>query len=132
MICLFFFQSFFGQQVEKEIIIKVCIDGEDKLHLKDGQLFWEHITASPPGMHTMCDLGTNVNDSIWKNWHKPYDLGINTDSLVSSKVILKRSTSKLIQTPSKENGYETIWYFNDPEAEPRTYSISLVYYQEPN
>lgn len=118
----------FSQTSCKKIILKVCIDGETKLHIKNGTLFWEHIRDDAPGTNRACDGTTKVNDKDWKDWKTQYKLDFNTDNLTMQSFILKKNEiSKLIQTPSASNGWETIWYFSDPSPLPHNYSMQFVF-----
>lgn len=118
----------FSQSPCKKIILKVCIDGETKLHIKNGTLFWEHLRDDAPGTNRDCGGTTKVNDKDWKDWKATYKLDFNTDNLSMQSFILKKNEiSKLIQAPSVSNGWETIWYFSDPSPLPHNYSMQFVF-----
>ena len=119
----------FFSQGKKEIFLVVCIDGIDKLHVKAGKMYWEHIGAIPPGLHYSCLDTTKVNNSKWEDWKSTFDLGFNTDSLIKSTIIKKYGPSELVQSPSKKNNWETIWLFSDPGSGPNNFAISLIYLQ---
>lgn len=91
---------------------------------------WEQIGLYAPGTHFEC--GTvgipRVNGKIWKDWQTPYKLAFNTNGLnIDAKVLQKKDVAKLIQSPSASNGWETIFYFNDPSDLPHNYAISFVF-----
>jgi hypothetical protein len=113
---------------QKKVTITVCIDGESRLHIKNGKLFWEHKTFWEPGTHESCTTKTTVNDKVWDNWKTPFVLNFNTNELsVETKILKKRSVSKLLQAPSAANNWETIWQFNDPDGGPYDYSVTFIY-----
>lgn len=132
MIFIFLFLSIElpSQNPCKKIIISACIDGDSKLHIKNGTLFWEHIKNDPPGTHFACgSIGiTKVNGSEWLNWKSPYKLSFNTNGLtVQATIIYKNDISKIIQRPSSSNNWETIWYFSDPSGSSHGYEVSFVF-----
>jgi len=129
-ILLFFTSIAFSQKKCKEIVIEVCIDGESKLHIKKGVMWWEHLSNDAPGTHFACKVATTVNGKTWTNWKDKYKTGINTHSMtVNAKVLKANETSKIIQQPGAANNWETIWYFNDPSASSHVYQVSFSFCQ---
>ena len=118
----------FAQYPCKKVILKVCIDGETKLHIKNGILSWEHIRDDAPGTNIGCGWITKVNDKDWKDWKSTFKLDFNTDTLSMQPFILRKNEiSKLVQSPSAMNGWETIWYFSDSSPLPHNYSMQFVF-----
>lgn len=116
----------FAQESNKEFVLSVCIDGVDKLHIKAGKMYWEHISDIPPGLHDLCKTETKVDDVVWKEWNAPFVLDFNTDSLLlKTNILQKHEFSKLIQSPSDKNNWETIWSFSDPSNSPHQYKVSF-------
>jgi len=114
----------------KKITISVCIDGESKLHIKNGNLFWEHIKDYAPGTHFQCgSMGiTKVNGTNWSDWKSPFKLNFNTNGLtVQATVIYKNEISKMVQKPSASNNWETIWHFSDPSGSSHNYAVSFTF-----
>jgi outer membrane protein OmpA-like peptidoglycan-associated protein len=114
-------------QTPPKIVITVCIIGNSKLHIKDDKLFWENLNDIPPGQDFYtCRVVTKVNGKQWDDWKTPFQLGFTTKSFaIVGTVLLKNEISELVQSPSAENGWETIWWFNDPSPEAHTYSTSF-------
>lgn len=113
---------------QTKFTITVCIDGESRLHIKNGKMFWEHIAFWEPGTHEQCYTTTTVNNKNWDNWKTPFALNFNTNELsVETKILKKRSVSRLLQSPSAANNWETIWQFNDPDTGPYDYSVTFIY-----
>ena len=123
------YSPYFAKTNKNELLLTACIDGVDKLHIKNGKMYWQLVQIIPPGKHPNCTTETFVNGNLWANWSKPYDLGYNTDSLITSTALVSRAISKIIQAPSKANGYETIYLFSDPGVGPSTYSISIQFFE---
>jgi outer membrane protein OmpA-like peptidoglycan-associated protein len=118
----------FAQEPKNKVVLSVCIDGADKLHIKAGKMYWEHISDIPPGQHELCKTETKVNAQIWEDWKFPFTLYFNTDSLtLKTMTIQKHDFSKLIQAPSNKNNWETIWSFSDPANEPHQYKVSFMF-----
>ncbi|MBA3682928.1 MAG: OmpA family protein [Bacteroidetes bacterium] len=116
----------------KTMLIDVCIDGESKLHIKGGKLFWEHLSDDAPGDHKNCgDIKIKINKTAWPDWSFDHKLGFNTDNMIVTATVLKKNqTSQIAQVANKENNWETIWYFNDPAAFPHQYSVSFLFCPE--
>lgn len=92
---------------QKKVTIAVCIDGESRLHIKNGKLFWEHKTFWEPGTHESCTTKTTVNDKVWETWSVPFTLNFSTNNqTVETKIIIKNEISKLIQVPSAKEEKE--------------------------
>lgn len=123
------YSPYFAKTNKNELLLTACIDGVDKLHIKNGQMYWQLVQIIPPGKHPQCTTETFVNGKIWANWNKPYELGFNTDSLIVSTTLVSRAISKVIQAPCKANGYETIYLFSDPGFGPSAYSISIQFFE---
>lgn len=95
--------------------VKACIDGQDELHIQNNQMWWNHITFTPPGQHTDCAGVLSVNNVNWNPWNTPFNLptSVQCYSLSSVNVISCRSNCALIQAPSAANGWETIYSLDD-------------------
>jgi outer membrane protein OmpA-like peptidoglycan-associated protein len=118
-----FFSWGLSSQNSSRIVVTVCIDGNTKLHIKGGKLFWEHLNDVPPGQHLECLVLTKVNEKRWDDWKTAFQLDFNTDSCtLTGTNLIVNEISKLVQSPTPANGWETIWWFNDPSAYPHTYS----------
>lgn len=116
---------------QKKVTITVCIDGESRLHIKNGKLFWEHKTFWEPGTHESCTTKTTVNDKVWETWSVPFTLNFSTNNqTVETKILIKNEISKLIQVPSAKNSWETIWQFYDPSGGPHNYSVTFIFKPE--
>jgi outer membrane protein OmpA-like peptidoglycan-associated protein len=115
-------------QNSKKIVLTVCIDGNSKLHIKGGKMFWEHLEDVPPGKHQECTVLTKVNGKRWDDWKSAFQLDFNTDScsFVGTKILFNE-ISQLVQSPTAANGWETIWWFNDPSPYPHSYSASFEF-----
>lgn len=129
LLTLGFYAPFFAITNKNELLLTACIDGIDKLHIKNGKMYWQLVQIIPPGKHPECTTETFVNGKVWENWSKPYDLGYNTDSIIISTALVARAVAKVIQAPCKANGYETIYLFSDPGVGPSAYSISIQFFE---
>jgi outer membrane protein OmpA-like peptidoglycan-associated protein len=115
-------------QNSTKVVLTVCIDGNSKLHIKDGKMFWEHLEDIAPGRHLDCMVLTKINGIRWDDWKSTFQLGFNTDSCVVAGTVLQlNEISKLVQSPTADNDWETIWWFNDPSSGPHTYSVSFEF-----
>jgi outer membrane protein OmpA-like peptidoglycan-associated protein len=115
-------------QNSKKIVLTVCIDGNSKLHIKEGKMFWEHLQDLAPGRHLDCMVLTKVNGIRWDDWKSTFQLDFNTDSCaVVGTVLQLNEISILVQSPTANNDWETIWWFNDPSDGPHTYSVSFEF-----
>ncbi|HEY2871790.1 MAG TPA: hypothetical protein VGJ56_07730, partial [Reyranella sp.] len=56
------------------VSLEVCIDGLDNLHVKDGQLRWEHLAYERPGLHVGCKGVGDVDGVPWRDWSKSFPL----------------------------------------------------------
>ncbi|PCJ85356.1 MAG: hypothetical protein COA57_07775 [Flavobacteriales bacterium] len=131
MLGLLFFNAClsYAQTQYKKVTLLVCIDGESKLHIQSGEMYWEHLSDFPPGQHNLCKKNTKVNGKKWKNWNSSYSLSFNSDSYsLKYTALRKHEVSKLIQAPSGNNDWETIWYFSDPSAYPHIYEVSFFFW----
>lgn len=130
ILCLFVFVSVVIS-AQKKFTITVCIDGESRLHIKNGKMFWEHKTFWEPGTHQACAITTKVNDKVWEIWNVPFSLNFNTNNHSVQAIILeKNEISKLLQAPSAANNWETIWQFSDPSGGPHDYSVTFIFKEE--
>ncbi|MBL4753224.1 MAG: OmpA family protein [Flavobacteriales bacterium] len=118
-----------AQKPYKKVNLLVCIDGESKLHIQSGKMFWEHLGDVPPSLHKQCKTKTKVNGKTWKEWKSPFDLDFNTDSFSLKFTILqKHEVSMPYEIPSEDNQWKTTWYFSDPSAKPHTYEVSFIFW----
>lgn len=91
-------------------------------------MFWEHLNDIPPGKHLECMVLTKVNGKRWDDWKSDFQLDFNTDSFTIQGTVLQlNEISKLVQAPTAANGWETIWWFNDPSAYPHSYAVSFEF-----
>jgi hypothetical protein len=96
------------------VSLKVCIDGLDNLHVKDGHLRWEHLFFERPGLHADChSVVSTVDGSPWRDWSKPFPLPVPRGSTIAFHPIACRGNCVLVQSPSAANGWEAIYQFDD-------------------
>lgn len=127
---VFAFSTLFSQKTCKKFVLKSCINHEALLHIKNGVLTWEIKEKYAPGEHFECgSVGiTRINGTQWKDSRTAFKLDFNTNGLnVFPVVHLKNNISELIQKPTEENEWETIWRFYDPADLPHSYSISFKF-----
>ncbi|MEW6774236.1 MAG: gliding motility-associated C-terminal domain-containing protein [Bacteroidota bacterium] len=95
--------------------VKACIDGSDELHIQNNQMWWNHLTFTPPGQHSDCPGILSVNNINWNPWNTPFNLptSVQCYSLSSVNVISCRNVCNLQQSPSAANGWETIYLLDD-------------------
>lgn len=101
-----------GRQV---VPLKVCIDGLTNLHVKDGQLGWQHLAFSPPGTHVGCEgVTTTVDGAPWRDWSKSFPLPVpGKSTTLAFHPVQCRGNCVLVQSPSADNGWEAIYQFDD-------------------
>jgi hypothetical protein len=117
-----------GQRNCEKVIISACIDLNTELHIKHGKMWWVwNIMA--PGADPNCPGKTTVNSIEWKDYSMPFNLNFSTDSCSATIIRLQTNeVSRLIQLPSAENEWETVWLFSDMKSRgPARYSISISF-----
>jgi hypothetical protein len=96
------------------VSLKVCIDGLDNLHVKDGQLTWEHLAYERPGIHSGCKGVSEVNGVHWGDGSKSFPLPVPSGSArIAFHPVRCRGNCVLVQSPSAANGWEAIYQFDD-------------------
>jgi len=110
------------------LALKMCICGLTNLHVKDGQLRWEHLYFHPPGTHAWCKGIGTVDGVAWEDWTKSFVLPVETDSRnVAFHPVQCRGNCVLVQSPSAENGWEAIYQFDDfVLSGPDDYCVNIV------
>lgn len=118
----------FGQNPCEKIVISACIDLNTELHIKKQKMWWKW-GAVVPGSDPNCAGKTTVNDKEWKEAIIPFTLNFQTDFRSATISTLQTNEiSKLIQLPSSNNGWETIWLFADPQSPGSSrYAISILF-----
>ncbi len=64
----------------RTINLRACIDGVDRLHVKAGLLFWQHLSWSPPGTHQDCAGVLSVDGRRWTDWQSPFPFAVTSDN----------------------------------------------------
>ncbi|MCX7729428.1 MAG: SprB repeat-containing protein, partial [Bacteroidia bacterium] len=107
------YQKLFSQCIT--YTVRACIDGSDELHIQNNQMWWNHLTHTPPGQHANCSPVLSVNNVNWNPWNAPFNLpsSVQCYSLSSVNVISCRNICNLVQSPSASNGWETIYLLDD-------------------
>src|SRR5690349_2466671 len=87
------------------VSLKVCIDGLDNLHVKDGQLRWEHLFFERPGLHAGCHgVVSTVDGTPWRDWSKPFPLPLALlgprGPTIAFHPVACRGNCVLVQDPS--------------------------------
>ncbi len=110
------------------VSLKVCIDGLDNLHVKDGRLSWQHLAFEPPGMHRGCKGVSEVDGVHWGDWSKSFPLPVPGGSAnIAFHPVLCRGNCVLVQSPSAANGWEAIYQFDDYGlGGPAVYCLNIV------
>jgi hypothetical protein len=97
----------------RTVSLEVCIDGLDNLHVKDGQLLWEHLAYERPGLHVGCKGVSDVDGVPWRDWSKGFPVPVPRGATVAFHPVRCRSNCVLVQSPSAANGWEAIYQFDD-------------------
>ena len=109
------------------VSLKVCIDGLDNLHVKDGHLRWEHLAFEPPGRHADCRGVTEVDGVRWDDSTKSFPLPVPRRSNIAFHPVLCRGNCVLVQSPGAANGWEAIYQFDDfVLGGPGVYCVNIV------
>jgi hypothetical protein len=110
------------------VSLRVCMDGLDNLHVKGGQLSWEHLAYEPPGTHRGCKGVTEVNGIPWGDSSKSFPLPFPSESRsIAFHPVLCRGNCVLVQGPSAANGWEAIYQFDDfMLSGPAVYCVNIV------
>jgi hypothetical protein len=95
------------------VSLKVCIDGLDNLHLKDGKLRWEHLAFERPGRHAGCKGVSEVDGVHWDDGSKSFPLPVPAGGNVAFHPVRCRGNCVLVQGPDEANGGEAIYQFDD-------------------
>src|SRR5947207_6591214 len=94
-----------ADDIPQVVSLRVCIDGLDNLHVKDGQLRWEHLAFEPPGMHSGCQGVSEVNRIHWGDWSKSFPLPVPSGSAsVVFHPVLCRGNWVRVRTPGAADG----------------------------
>jgi hypothetical protein len=98
----------------RTVSLEVCIDGLDNLHVKDGQLRWEHLAYERPGLHVGCKGVSDVDGVPWADSSKSFPLQhVPRGATIAFHPVRCRSNCVLVQSPSAANGWEAIYQFDD-------------------
>ena len=110
------------------VSLQVCIDGLDNLHVKDGQLSWEHLAYERPGMHAGCKGVSEVDGVHWDDWSKSFPVPVPSGSAsIAFHPVRCRGNCVLVQRPSAANGWEAIYQFDDYVlGGPAVYCVNIV------
>src|SRR6186997_1621810 len=96
------------------VSLKICIDGLSNLHVKNGELRWQHLSFDPPGKHAWCNGIGTVDGVPWEDWKKSFALPVQTDGRnVAFHPVRCRGNCVLVQSPNAGNGWEAIYQFDD-------------------
>jgi hypothetical protein len=95
------------------VSLEVCIDGLDNLHVKDGQLRWEHLAYERPGLHAGCKGVSDVDGVPWRDWSKSFPMPVAHGATIAFHPVRCRSNCVLVQSPGAANGWEAIYQFDD-------------------
>lgn len=95
------------------VSLKVCIDGLDNLHVKDGQLHWEHLAFEWPGRHVGCNGVSEVDGVHWDDASKSFPLPMPAGADIAFHPVRCRGNCVLVQGPSEADGGEAIYQFDD-------------------
>lgn len=100
--------------IPRVVLLQVCIDGLDNLHVKDGRLRWEHLAFAPPGTHPGCKGASEVDGVPWPDWSKSFPLPLPSGSAnIAFHPVRCRGNCVLVQGPSAANGWEAIYQLDD-------------------
>src|SRR5262245_45828596 len=113
----------------RAVTLKVCIDGLDNLHVKDGRMSWEHLAFEPPATHPGCKgVVSRVDGVPWNDWSKSFLLPIASRAAnIAFRPIQCRGNCVLVQSPTAANGWEAIYQFDDYGlAGPAVYCVNIV------
>jgi hypothetical protein len=110
------------------VSLEVCIDGLDNLHVKDGQLRWEHLAYERPGLHVGCKGVGDVDGVPWRDWSKSFPLQhFPSNATIAFHPVRCRSNCVLVQSPSAANGWEAIYQLDDYVlGGPDVYCVNIV------
>jgi len=95
------------------VSLKVCIDGLDNLHVKDGELRWEHLAFERPGRHVGCKGVSEVDGVHWHDGSKSFPLSVPAGANVAFHPVRCRGNCVLVQSPDEANGGEAVYQFDD-------------------
>ena len=95
------------------VSLKVCIDGLDNLHVKDGQLRWEHLAFERPGLHDGCRGVSEVDGVHWNDGSKSFPLPMPTGANIAFHPVRCRGNCVVVQSANAANGWEAIYQFDD-------------------
>lgn len=110
------------------------IDGKSELHLKGGDIWWEHKQFSLPGKWNGNNFPTMINNNSWfpewtgnlssplLNAYTPFPVSSNEISL---DLVRSRGSVVIIQQPDVSNDFETIVEINDQFGGAGWYEIVL-------
>jgi hypothetical protein len=110
------------------VSLKVCTDGLDNLHVKDGRLTWEHLAFEPPGTHPGCKGVSAVDGVPWRDWSKSFPLPVPSGAAnIAFHPVLCRGNCVLVQSPTATNGWEAIYQFDDFQLNgSAVYCVNIV------
>jgi hypothetical protein len=110
------------------VSLEVCIDGLDNLHLKGGQLRWEHLAYERPGLHVGCKGVSDVDGVPWTDWSKSFPLQhVPSGANIAFHPVRCRGNCVLVQSPSAANGWEAIYQFDDyAPGSSSIYCVNIV------
>ena len=117
-----------GADIPRVVSLKVCIDGLDNLHVKDGQLRWEHLAYERPGIHAGCKGVSEVNGVHWGDGSRAFPLPVPSGAAnIAFHPVRCRGNCVLVQSPSAANGWEAIYQFDDYVlASSAVYCVNIV------
>ena len=95
------------------VSLKVCIDGLDNLHVKDGALRWEHLAFEWPGRHVGCKGVSEVDGVHWDDGSARFPLPLPAGANLAFHPVRCRGNCVLVQSPGAANGGEAIYQFDD-------------------
>jgi len=95
------------------VSLKVCIDGLDNLHVKHGQLRWEHLAFEWPGRHVGCKGVSEVDGVHWDDGSKSFPLPVPAGASIAFHPVRCRGNCVLVQSPDEANGGEAVYQFDD-------------------
>jgi hypothetical protein len=103
-----------ASDIPRVVSLRVCIDGLDNLHVKDGRLSWEHLAYEAPGIHSGCKGVSEVDGAHWGDGSKSFPLPFPSASAsIAFHPVRCRANCVLVQSPSGANGWEAIYQFDD-------------------
>ncbi len=110
------------------VSLKVCIDGLDNLHIKDGRMSWQHLAFEVPGVHVGCKGVSEVDGVPWRDWSKGFPLPVPSGQAnIAFHPVRCRGNCVLVQSPSAANGWEAIYQFDDfSVGSSSVYCVNIV------